>query len=318
MTNDVDVQAELPKIPLRLDKVGVYGMFRQLKILHGKEVSVISVKIDAFIDMPPSMRGIHMSRSADAIEEIVERATFKPYTSVEEFCLEATNLLLRYHEYASVAEVRIRGITVIPYRSKITQGSMMRPIRIWSRVLNTRKGDPKVLTGISTYGLLVCPCGQLQVKKFVKNLLKKRIDEIGLSEETLEKILNIIPIASHNQRAKVSVEIDRRYNGKNIDWRDLLRIIDESVSSQIEDVLKRNDEEVIIRLGHLNPMFVEDCARSVLLHIIKEFDWLPEDSRIRVIVRSYESIHNFDVVAKRTSKVGELRREVKNLENIDH
>ena len=54
--------------------------------------------------------------------------------------------------------------------------------------------------GISAFGMTCCPCAQQMNKEFSMDALKNSKD-LNLTEEQIEKILSIVPIASHNQRA---------------------------------------------------------------------------------------------------------------------
>src|SRR3990172_8744755 len=69
--------------------------------------------------------------------------------------------------------------------------------------------------------------------------------------------------ASHNQRGKgtLIVETDEE---ERVEANDLVEIIEESMSSPLYEVLKRNDELKVVVDAHKKPRFVEDVLRMMI------------------------------------------------------
>jgi GTP cyclohydrolase-4 len=53
-----------------IDKVGIVNLRKRIKILHGNKAYEFSPTFSAFVQLPKQQRGIHMSRSSEAIEEV--------------------------------------------------------------------------------------------------------------------------------------------------------------------------------------------------------------------------------------------------------
>ena len=67
-----DVQNEKPENEIELNKVGVEGL-RKYVIVKGQEKSYHTiVTINSYIKLPSNLRGVHMSRFAESIDEIPE------------------------------------------------------------------------------------------------------------------------------------------------------------------------------------------------------------------------------------------------------
>ena len=49
----------------------------------------------------------------------------------------------------------------------------------------------------------------------------------------------------------------------DIDARALLAIVEESMSSEIYELMKRSDEGAVVEKAHRRPRFVEDCVREI-------------------------------------------------------
>lgn len=95
---------------------------------------------------------------------------------------------------------------------------------------------------------------------------------------------------AHNQRGLVTVQI----RSTRIVWiEDLIALVEESASSELYALLKREDEKAVTERAYENPVFVEDLVRNVALRLNARNDitWY------RVEAENYESIHNHNAYA---------------------
>lgn len=97
---------------------------------------------------------------------------------------------------------------------------------------------------------------------------------------------------------------------------ELIRIIEESMSASVSELLKRPDENAIVVKAHKNPMFVEDCVRNMVHKIVKEFSFLPDDTMVTVRQVNEESIHRHDAFAEKVATMGELKYEIEGMDHI--
>src|SRR5262249_13922481 len=65
-----DVQQERPPAPLRLDRVGVAGLHRVIRLTDGG--SLFYATLDLSVELPAVQQGAHMSRFSDTVEEVLE------------------------------------------------------------------------------------------------------------------------------------------------------------------------------------------------------------------------------------------------------
>ena len=95
---------------------------------------------------------------------------------------------------------------------------------------------------------------------------------------------------AHNQRGIVTVKL----KFKKFFWiEDVISIIEDSASSDVYALLKREDEKEITERAYDNPMFVEDVVREVAIRLSDDdnFTWFS------VEVENHESIHNHSAYA---------------------
>ena len=95
-----------------------------------------------------------------------------------------------------------------------------------------------------------------------------------------------------------------------IDARELLAIVESSMSSEIYELMKREDERAVVEKAHANPRFVEDCVREMIRRLAGAHPDLHGRNFILARQENFETIHRHNVVAERYGTLGELRREL--------
>ena len=68
-----DTQDDEPRIPIHLSRVGVTGVKKLLTLKRKEKRPIILLPtFDAFVDLPSTQKGTHMSRTPEAISEVVD------------------------------------------------------------------------------------------------------------------------------------------------------------------------------------------------------------------------------------------------------
>ena len=105
----------------------------------------------------------------------------------------------------------------------------------------------------------------------------------------------ISSVSAHNQRGMVAITVGMT---KFIWIEDIIQIAEDSASSPLYALLKREDEKFITEAAYENPRFVEDVVREVALRL----ETLPGLRFHSIEVENFESIHNhsaYAVISKR-------------------
>jgi len=100
----------------------------------------------------------------------------------------------------------------------------------------------------------------------------------------------IATVSAHNQRGTVAITVGMT---KFIWIEDLVQIAEDSASSPLYALLKREDEKFVTEHAYDNPRFVEDVVREVALRLQD----LPGLRYHMVEVENFESIHNHSAYA---------------------
>ena len=95
---------------------------------------------------------------------------------------------------------------------------------------------------------------------------------------------------AHNQRGTVTVQLRFR---KSIWIEDVIAMIEQSASSELFSLLKRQDEKAVTERAYENPVFVEDLVRNVVLKLNQH----PDVTWYKVEAENQESIHNHNAYA---------------------
>ena len=95
---------------------------------------------------------------------------------------------------------------------------------------------------------------------------------------------------AHNQRGQVTFSI-RSHPPLWIE--DMIRLVEDSASSELYSLLKRPDEKAVTERAYENPVFVEDLVRNIADRAAR----VPEIAWYRIEAENFESIHNHNAYA---------------------
>ena len=117
------------------------------------------------------------------------------------------------------------------------------------------------LVGVEAQGMTACPCAQ----ELVAEAARERLVEQGFTDDEIERVFDAVPVATHNQRGigRLCVGCPEGCDAE-LRAETLLRIVEDSMSSEIFELMKRSDERAVVEKAHRRPRFVEDCVREML------------------------------------------------------
>ena len=294
--------------------MGIVGVQKKIEIVQENKKYSFYPKISALISLPADQRGIHMSRSSETIEEVINEIVFKPAETIEIVADRIVKKLLEKHPYTSKVEVKLKGKLVVQVREK-EHRNIQKAYEVSSMVRATRGPNNNIdynyYIGASAVGMTVCPCAKDLSQEYAEDIIKSRND-IKISDGDLKKLLNILPFSSHNQRSTGTIIVQiKDLNSHKIDVLDIIDIIEESMSGKIQSVLKRPEEAELIRVSHLKPLFSEDVIREMAKNFIaRDFPNLEENFNITFKIESFESIHPHNVYAELKTTIGELKQKL--------
>ena len=293
-----DLQASTPEIAIGLSRAGVTGVQKAVRIGRGKGEKLIAATIDCTVDLDPAQKGVHMSRFPELFEEAIEGVVDDDAFLVEDLAAHVARHIVDRQD-ALVAEVRI--VARYPYerRTPVTNLSTQEMVSLIGIATASRERTRRVV-GVEAVGINACPCAQ----GLVRGRASERLLEAGFDEEDVERILELVPIATHNQRGKGTLLLGSE---QHVNAEHLVEIVERSMSSPIYELLKRPDELFVVEHAHLQPRFVEDSVRVALATVLDELPQLDDADFVQSTQVNFETIHAHEVVAERHGTIGEIR-----------
>jgi GTP cyclohydrolase IV len=304
-----DRQDEAPDVRLSLNRAGVSGVRRLVRLdLDGHE-RLYNAEFTMVADLEPHKAGVHMSR----FTEILESATLDvlardaPPARIERL-VEAIASEIVASQQAIRAEVRVRAEFGLERWTPVSGKRGEETYTLIGIACADAAGTRRV-TGVEAEGMTACPCAQAMMRE---HSLRELI-EAGFSEGDARRALDALPAATHNQRGRGTLLIGAagESSGASVRAEDLVEIVENAMSSETYDLLKRPDEFFIVNKAHHRPRFVEDVVRSILAGALDMYADFGDDTFAFAGQRNYESIHKHDAFAEAFGRFGELRDELR-------
>ncbi len=296
-----DLQASQPEVQLGLSRAGVQGIAKAIHLRWGRWEQVVSAEIDCTVDLAASQKGVHMSRFPELFEEAIDRVVIGEALVIEALADHIARHIVE-RQSALRAEVRIRAQYPLERRTPVTNLATQEMVALIGIAAASTKGVRRVV-GVEATGINACPCAQ----GLVRDKSTERLLEAGFDENDVERILELVPLATHNQRGRGTLYVGSEHQ---LNAERLVDIVESSMSSPVYELLKRPDELFVVEHAHLQPRFVEDSVRIALARTLERFPELDDADFLYSRQVNLETIHSHDVLAERHGTVGELRAEL--------
>jgi GTP cyclohydrolase I len=255
----IDIQSQPDNRNIPIDKVGVKDIRYPITVFDRKNsVQHTVATINMYVDLPTHFKGTHMSRFIEIL-----------------------------HLFRS--EVSLKNISKLLKQMKTTLNAASAHIEITFPYFIEKAAPVSKSKGLIDYTCKIVGSSD-------------RTDAIDLMAEVIVPISTVCPCSkeisdygAHNQRGKVRTQL--RFK-KFIWFEDIITFVEQSASSDVYAILKREDEKYVTEKAYNNPMFVEDVVRSIA-------EKLRDDENITwfaVSAENFESIHNHSAYAFIESK----------------
>jgi len=300
-----DVQASIPATKVSLSRVGVTGVEKVIRVEVDGDENLFHADFECFVDLEPHQAGVHMSRFEEivgaAIDEVVLGEAFRAEVLAAHIAER-----VRERQRGRRAEVSVTA----RYPETVTtpaSGLSTQEIYVLFGTAVASESGTRTLTGVQAQGMTACPCAQ----EMVAELGRERLAASGFDAEQIERAIEAVPIATHNQRGVGTLYIGcPEGDDALVDAPELLRIVEGSMSSEIYELMKRPDELAVVAKAHEQPRFVEDCVREMVRAVVERYSEMPEEAFVMARQENLETIHRHNVVAERYGTLGDLRLEL--------
>ena len=309
-----DVQNQRPRLMVSLSRVGVTGVEKVIRIRENDREQLFHAQLECYVDLGAEQKGAHMSRFEEVVndavgEVILGEATFKAETLAQHIAER-----VRERQHAVRAEVTIAARYPEHKPAPVSGIQTQEMYTLLGSAVATPRGTRR-LVGVQAQGMTACPCAQ----GLVQGAARERLLEDGFSEDEAERIFAAVPVATHNQRGLGTLRVGCPEDcEQEIDAKVLLQVVEDSMSSEIYELMKRSDEGAVVEKAHRRPRFVEDCVREMIRGVLEVLPDLPPGAFVSARQENLETIHQHNVVAERFGLISELRTEVDSGEPLTH
>jgi GTP cyclohydrolase-4 len=309
-----DVQAAAPTVHVSLSRVGVTGIEKVIRIGEPGREQLFSARLECFVDLGPLQKGAHMSRFEEVVNDAIGEVILGETGFKAEALAQRIAERVRERQDALRAEVTIAARYPEHKPAPVSGIATQEIYTLYGSAVASRGGTRR-LVGVAAQGMTACPCAQ----QLVAGRARERLGEEGFSDADVSRILEAVPVATHNQRGLGTLHIGCPEGCEaEIEASTLLDIVEGSMSSEIYELMKRSDEGAVVEKAHRRPRFVEDCVREMVAGVVERFGGLGDDTFVSARQENLETIHQHNVVAERFGLLGELRRELASGEHLAH
>jgi GTP cyclohydrolase I/GTP cyclohydrolase-4 len=302
-----DVQASAPAVPVSLSRVGVTGVEKVIRIggPGARHPQLYAARLDCYIDLGPDQKGAHMSRFEEVVNDAIGQVILGEVGFRAEQLAQHVAERVRQRQNALRAEVTISA-RYPEYKPAPVSGITTQEIYTLHASAVASEHGTRRMAGVAAQGMVTSPGAQ----RLVAEDARKRLAADGFGDRQIDRILDAVPIAGQSERGLGTLHVGSPEDCDiDINAATLLTIIEESMSSEIYELLKRSDEGAVVEKAHRRPRFVEDCVREMLGAVLDRYDALPDHAFVSARQENLGTVHQHNVVAERFGLVGELRAE---------
>ncbi|HLX26368.1 MAG TPA: GTP cyclohydrolase MptA [Candidatus Cybelea sp.] len=305
---DTDRQSEAPEVRLALSRAGVLRVRRVVRLEVDGRAQVYNGEFTMVADLAPDKAGVHMSR----FTEILEEATLDVLARDEkpariERLVEAIAREIVLSQRAVRADVRLRAQFGLERWTPVS-GKRGEETYTLIGIAHADAAGTRRVVGVEAEGMTACPCAQAMVREHSM----RQLADAGFSATDATRALDALPVATHNQRGRGSILLGvDEVHADVVRAEDLVEIVENSMSSETYDLLKRPDEFFVVNKAHHNPRFVEDVVRGILARALDMYADLGDETFVFASQVNEESIHKHDAFAEGFGLFGELRDELR-------
>ena len=186
-----DVQNEKPENEITLEKVGVEGLKKYVIIKRPQKDFHAIVTVNSYITLPSNLRGAHMSRFSESVEEIPTEST-----SIEDLAEHISQKAFKKHGFHCSTEV----FGELPFERTRPNGEKENSVVPMFAKYSTKSKEKMV--GISVNGALACPCSKEMCNGLTHNQRGTLTVEIDISKNNIE-LLDLIDSCSQSFSAPI-------------------------------------------------------------------------------------------------------------------
>ncbi len=213
------------------------GVEKIIRISAAGSEQLYHAALECFVDLNPRQAGVHMSRFEEIVNEAIDAVVIGEALKAETLAAHIADRV-RERQGGLRAEVTIRARYPEHKPTPVSGITTQELYTLIGTAVASERGIRR-LVGVEAQGMTACPCAQ----ELVADAARERLVEQGFTDDEIERVFESVPVATHNQRGIGRLCIGCP-EGCDAELRaeTLLRIVEDSMSSEIFELMKRSDE----------------------------------------------------------------------------
>ena len=237
-----------------------------------------------------------MSRFEEVVNEAIGEVVLRESTFRAEELAQQIAELVRERQGALRAEVTIAA-RYPEHKPAPVSGVETQEIYTLHGARSPGSAARAGIVGVAAQGMTACPCAQELVGARGPRAAAPTTASATREIDRIFEPCRSRPTTSAGS-ARCTSAAPRGCRSRSTP-RTLLAIVEDSMSSEIYELMKRSDEVEVVEKAHRRPRFVEDCVREMISGVVARFPTLREDTLRVARQENLETIHQHNVLAER-------------------
>ena len=303
-----DVRTAPGSVGVAMSHVGLTGMDAVVHLGVGRRSEQpLPARIECFAEPDPARQAAGLPPFEDVVGDALHDALARRAAVRAERLAQEIAERVRERQAARRVEVAIAARfperRLAPVSGVLTQELSI----LHGRAAACDRGTRRVV-GVSAQGITTSPHGQSVLAARARD----RLAASGFSTAQIARVLDEVPVATHDQIGVGTLHLGCPEDcALEVDAAALLAIVEGAMSSEIFELMKRNDEAAVVERAHRRPRSVEDCVRAMIAAVVDAFADAPDAVFVSAAHDSAGTIHGHHVTAERAGLLGDLRRELR-------
>src|SRR5262245_36795258 len=191
-----DLQESAPAAPISLSRAGVTRSAKAIRIRHDGAERLFQAEVACFCDLNPAQKGVHMSRFEEEVNEAIDDVVIGEALVIEALAERIAAKLVE-SQRALRSEVTITASYPVEKRTPVTDIPTQEMYGLIG-IAAANTATSRRVVGVTAQGMNACPCAQGLIQAQASQALR----EDGFGEDEIARIVELVPIATHNQRAR--------------------------------------------------------------------------------------------------------------------
>lgn len=300
---DVVSESKAP-IATVLDKVGMEGVELPILVHDGSsKLNSIPAKVSLFISLDdPHSKGIHMSRLYIKAKEFLTLypISFPTLASLSEALIET------HQDSSFSSHIKVNFDYMLERKALISSETGFRSYPVSLAITRNKNSALNYEMELNLVYSSTCPCSAALAREIVNESFIQKfgghtvISQQEISEWLLSEQSQIA--VPHAQRSEVNIKLQFNKVSTKLDLDYWINTLEQCLSTPVQAVVKREDEQEFTRLNGTNMMFSEDAARRLKFTLDQEQSI--NDYYIKVNHLESLHAHNAVVVASKGIRGG--------------